>query len=178
MVLLNAESLRQEYAYLRKQINPHFLFNVLNNASILAFEDSEDAIRMFESLKHMLEYQFAETGKTDMTLEREMDFLDTYLSLEASRIDSLEYELSAQGDIKDVMIPTMIYITFVENAVKYSTMISGGRKVTVGTRCGVQMRKHVRRVALQSCRKSRGQGRGPGDSKHATQATADLQRPF
>lgn len=79
----------------------------------------------------MLEYQFAETGKTDMTLEREMDFLDTYLSLEASRIDSLEYELSAQGDIKDVMIPTMIYITFVENAVKYSTMTSGGRKVTV-----------------------------------------------
>lgn len=131
MVLLNAESLRQEYAYLRKQINPHFLFNVLNNASILAFEDSEDAIRMFEALKHMLEYQFAETGKTDMTLEREMDFLDTYLSLEASRIDSLEYELSAQGDTKDVRIPTMIYITFVENAVKYSTMTSGGRKVTV-----------------------------------------------
>ena len=51
VVLLQAETARQEYAYLRKQINPHFLFNVLNNIGIIAYDDADLSVSLMNSLK-------------------------------------------------------------------------------------------------------------------------------
>lgn len=131
MTILRAEYARQEYAFLRKQINPHFLFNVLNNAGILSEEDTRASREMLCELKRILEYQFDETNGMTTPLEREIEFLRSYLTLEATRMEPFNFSISAKGIIGQTNVPTLIFITFVENAVKHSSVIDGRREVTV-----------------------------------------------
>lgn len=137
MTLLNAEYVRQEYAFLCKQINPHFLFNVLNNAGILSEEDPEESERMLRELRRLLVRQFEETGRASTSLGEEISFLRSYLSLEATRIEPFEFSITAEGCGNFPVVPTLVFITFVENAVKHSDVVGGHRKVEVGFRvCG------------------------------------------
>lgn len=129
MMLLEAETARQEYAFLRKQINPHFLFNVLNNIGILSVDEPADASEMLAGLQKMIEYQFSQTGSSHTTLDREIEFLDSYLSLAQTRIEPFDFEISIDGNPVGVEIPTLMFIPFVENAVKYSSVIDGKRHV-------------------------------------------------
>lgn len=131
MVLLHARTVRQEYLYLRKQINPHFLFNVLNNAGILSDEDPDAAVEMLTELKQLLVYQFAETDQPRTSLKREIDFLKSYLRLEATRIEPFEFEISASSDLDSRKVPTLLFMPFVENAVKYSTVVNSRRSVGI-----------------------------------------------
>lgn len=131
MTLLRAETVRQEYAFLRKQINPHFLFNVLNNVGILADEDPQQAAMMLDELKTLLGYQFSETSRGCATVDHEVWFLQSYLNLEKARIEPFEFSITTDRRIGEMMVPTLIFITFVENAVKYSTVVSGRRYVNV-----------------------------------------------
>lgn len=129
--LLHAEYVRQEYAFLRKQINPHFLFNVLNNAGILSDEDPQESVEMLRELRRLLIYQFQGTNQTETSLSDEINFLRSYLSLQATRIEPFSYSINVQGDADSICVPTLIFITFVENAVKHSTVIDGHRDVDV-----------------------------------------------
>lgn len=130
-ILLQSEHVRQEYAFLRKQINPHFLFNVLNNAGILSDEEPAESKRMLSELRRLLVYQFDETSLTSTPLAEEIEFLTSYLSLQASRIEPFSFSISADGDVEGAKVPTLIFITFVENAVKHSSAIAGIRNVDV-----------------------------------------------
>lgn len=120
MILLKAETVRQEYSWLRKQINPHFLFNVLNNIGICAYDDTELTAALLADLKHLLEYQLLESRKEMTTLQTECAFFKSFFDLERTRRDRFEYSLKcdAPGDVK---IPTLLFNPFVENAVKYSS---------------------------------------------------------
>lgn len=131
MTMLRAETARQEYAYLRKQINPHFLFNVLNNAGILIEEDPDEAVQMLSTLRRLLEFQFDQTERSSTTVGQEMLFLRTYLNLEATRIDYLDFSINAASSLDNLHIPTLLFIPFVENAVKYSSVINGHRMVSL-----------------------------------------------
>lgn len=131
LALLRAETARQEYACLRKQVNPHFLFNVLNNAGILIEEDPDEARAMLMQLRLLLERQFAQTDKAETSLADELEFLTSYLRLEASRIEPFEFEVEADKEIEKLQIPTLLFISFVENAVKYSSVIDGQRRVEI-----------------------------------------------
>ncbi|MDO4320651.1 MAG: histidine kinase [Bacteroidales bacterium] len=132
--LLHAETARQEYAFLKKQINPHFLFNVINNVSILSYEDITEARQMLGELQRMITYQFAETRNSTTALSDEINFLCSYLRLEGSRIEPFEFEIDAEGDTRDIRIPTLMFITFVENAVKFSSVVNGRRVIKVSFR--------------------------------------------
>lgn len=125
MVLLRAETVKQEYAYLRKQINPHFLFNVLNNIGIIAYDDPEMSYELMEHLKSLLTYQFEDMRREYTSVGDEIDFLNDYLSLEESRIDGFSYRIERDSCAGNPKIPTLLFITFVENAVKYSPRPGG-----------------------------------------------------
>lgn len=133
MMLLHAETVRQEYSFLRKQINPHFLFNVLNNAGILSVEEPEEAARMLAELRKLVEYQFSETDNSTTTLRREIGFLNSYLALEGTRTEPFCFEISCHSEIDDAKIdvPTLLFIPFVENAVKHGSEVDGRRTVKV-----------------------------------------------
>lgn len=131
VTLLHAETARQEYAFLKKQINPHFLFNVLNNAGILSVEEPQEAADMLAELQKLVEYQFAETDSNNTSLSREIDFLNSYLALESTRIEPFDYEIISETESHDIVVPTLLFIPFVENAVKHSSVVEGRRMVKV-----------------------------------------------
>jgi hypothetical protein len=130
MAFLKAESMRQKYAWLRKQINPHFLFNVLNNIGICAYDDPGLTAKLLGDLQHLLRYQLLDLRKERTTLKEECAFISSYFVLETTRRDRFDYtlECDAPGDIS---IPTLLFIPFVENAVKYSSTATGEAGVGV-----------------------------------------------
>lgn len=128
---LKAETARYELEFLRRQINPHFLFNVLNNAGILIYEESGEAGEMLERLRGLLQYQLSDARRPSTTLGAEASFLRDYLSLEKTRRDPFDYTLDIAPSLMDRSVPTLLFIPFVENAVKYSSVVGGMALVEV-----------------------------------------------
>lgn len=129
--LLRAETLRQEYAYLRKQINPHFLFNVLNSIEITAFEDRALSQRLVRNMIRLLEYQLEERHRERTTVREEIGFLENYLTLEKSRRDRFSFQIIDECGDAEVSVPSQIFIPFVENAVKYGGCLPGDKKIEI-----------------------------------------------
>lgn len=131
MALLKAETVRQEYVWLRKQINPHFLFNVLNNIGICAYDDPDMTAKLLTELQRLLKYQLLDLRKETTTLNDECAFISSYFALECSRRDKFDYILECDAPCGIITIPTLLFIPFVENAVKYSYSALGLPEVEV-----------------------------------------------
>lgn len=131
LTLLKAETIRQEYSYLRKQINPHFLFNVLNNIGISVYDDPNYARGLIKDLMALLKYQLEDMGRDKTSLSNELSFIKSYFALEATRRDSFNYEINVNVEDENVIIPTLLFIPFIENAVKYSAPVDGLPEVRI-----------------------------------------------
>ena len=105
---------------LKSQINPHFLFNMLNNANILVKEDPDEASRLLTKLDDMLRYQLNDSARQEVFLSADIHFLTGFLELEKMRRDHFEYLISKEGDVNNVKIPPLLFIPFVENAIKHN----------------------------------------------------------
>jgi len=108
-----------ELANLQNQINPHFLFNILNNANIMVAEDVEKSSYMLSKLNDLLSYQVGGGAKDMVKLAEEIAFLDDYLGLEKTRRDRFTYTIQMDGD-GETKVPPLLFISFVENAVKHN----------------------------------------------------------
>lgn len=108
-----------ELANLQNQINPHFLFNMLNNANIMAGEDVEKSSFILTKLNDLLCYQIEEGSKKIIKLRDDITFIGDYLELEKLRRDRFSYEIHIEGNI-DIEVPPLLFIPFVENAVKHN----------------------------------------------------------
>lgn len=115
---LEAATMSAELSHLQKQINPHFLFNMLNNANILAAEDAEKSWFTLTKLNELLKYQIAGSSKASVRLSGDIAFLKNYLELEKIRRDRFEYAIITDGN--DGGVPPLLFIPFVENAVKHN----------------------------------------------------------
>ena len=107
-----------ELANLQNQINPHFLFNILNNANILA-DNAEKSTYILQTLNNLLRYQTRGEAKGQVRLSEDIAFLNDYLSLEKTRRDRFDYIIDTEGDC-DCDIPPLLFIPFVENAIKHN----------------------------------------------------------
>lgn len=121
---LKKVTMRIELAQLQDQINPHFLFNVLNNANILASENSRQSRDMLLNLADLLHYQIREGQGDWVRLSEDIAFLEDYLALEKTRRDSFRYSIHSAGDM-EMRIPPLLFIPFVENAVKHNINENG-----------------------------------------------------
>lgn len=108
-----------ELANLRNQINPHFLFNMLNNANIMAGEDVEKSSYILTKLDDLLRYQVDEGLKKTVKLKDDIHFINDYLELEKIRRDNFVYNIQIEGNTA-IEIPPLLFIPFVENAVKHN----------------------------------------------------------
>lgn len=117
---LESNTLQSELKFLKSQINPHFLFNMLNNANVLIRKNSSEATRVLFKLEDLLRYQFNDTTLETVLLGSEIYFLNDFLSLEKIRRDNFSFRIQQEGDIETVRIPPLLFIPFVENAVKHS----------------------------------------------------------
>lgn len=117
---LESATLQSELKLLKSQINPHFLFNMLNNANIMVHEDPEVASRILIKLDDLLKYQINDSTKDKVNLNADILFLTDFLDLEKTRRDDFEYTISKEGNIDEIEIPPLMFIPFIENAVKHN----------------------------------------------------------
>lgn len=115
-------SLKLELDLLKNQINPHFLFNMLNNLKSLVRKDPQLASEVIVSLSRFLRHQIYGTNDEKVPLKEEIAFLRNFLDLEKIRRDALDVRLESDlGDQKTSadMLPANLFTTFVENAIKH-----------------------------------------------------------
>lgn len=126
---LNNITLTMELSELRNQINPHFLFNMLNGIKALVRTDQEKAVIIIMKLSEFLRYQLYENNEEKILLKSEIVFLTNFLDLEKLRRDNLSVDISPSKDdpliFRSIFIPPNLFTTFVENAVKHSVNITG-----------------------------------------------------
>lgn len=120
IIMLQKNNLETELLYLRRQINPHFLFNMINNINVLVYKDSTRAGDVIGKFKDLLQYQLNDCSKPSVNLEDEITFISDYLNLEKTRRANLNISISTTGNISKSAIPPLIFIPFVENAVKHN----------------------------------------------------------
>ncbi|MGO4290263.1 sensor histidine kinase [Chitinophaga sp. RAB17] len=121
-------TLTMELNELRNQINPHFLFNMLNGIRALVHSDTEKADIVIMKLSEFLRYQLYENNEEKTLLISEINFLSNFLDLEKLRRDNLSVSIERHTDtsiLHRIFLPPNLFTTFVENAIKHSVNISG-----------------------------------------------------
>lgn len=113
-------TMQSELEQLRNQITPHFLFNMLNNANVLTQKDPQKASEVLMRLSDILRYQLYDSARPQVLLTSEIHFLNDFLNLEKVRRDQFAFLISQEGNLSGIQVPPMLFITFVENAVKHN----------------------------------------------------------
>ena len=117
---LEQANMLAELDQLKNQINPHFLFNMLNNANVLTKKDPDKASQVLMKLSDLLRYQLYDSARDKVLLTSDIHFLEDFLNLEKIRRDNFDFVISKEGDLNGVQIPPLLFISFVENAVKHN----------------------------------------------------------
>ena len=109
-----------ELAWLKNQINPHFLFNTLNNISSLAQVDGEETQEAIMQLSDLLRYAMYETNKPKVRLDGEGEFMHNYIDLMKLRCNEMT-TVNAQFTISEPQseVPPLLFISLIENAFKH-----------------------------------------------------------
>ncbi len=115
------ENLKTELSFLRSQVSPHFLFNVLNNMVAMARLKSEQLEPSLIRLSGLMRYMLYESDETSVTLAREIEYVNSYIELQKIRYTS-SYFIKVNMDPGDnQLIEPMLLIPFIENAFKHGT---------------------------------------------------------
>jgi two-component system LytT family sensor kinase len=121
-----------ELNYLRKQTNPHFLFNSLNSIYSLAHKKSDLVPDAIVTLSEMMRYMLYETDNKAVLLEKEIKYIKNYIDLQKLRLNNIEnIAINIHGDTKNKFIEPMLLISFIENAFKYGTDYKGAAYVKI-----------------------------------------------
>jgi two-component system LytT family sensor kinase len=115
------ERIEAETAFLLNQINPHFLFNTLNNIYSLLLSQSSEAVFVTKELQHMMQYMLEECNKDRVSLSGEITFLKNYINLEKLRNqkNQIQVQFMVKGEPGNVAISPLLLINFLENAFKH-----------------------------------------------------------
>jgi two-component system, LytTR family, sensor kinase len=113
------EKLKSELSFLRSQVSPHFMFNVLNSLASLARKKSDQVEEAIIQLSQLMRYSLYHTDKK-VTLEQEAEYLSNYIELQKLRFGA-SVEMRFHVDIvqRDILIEPMLLVPFVENAFKH-----------------------------------------------------------
>jgi hypothetical protein len=114
------EKLQAELSFLKSQINPHFLFNTLNNIYSLAESKSDLTPLAVMKLSSIMRYVLTEARQDSVPLEKEMQFIHDYIELQKIRnTDKTSVGFTVVGDVTGKKISPLILLPFTENAFKY-----------------------------------------------------------
>lgn len=114
------EKLKAELSFLRAQINPHFLFNILNSIYSLAIQKSDQTPKAVVSLSNLMRYVTTEAHKDFVPLDDEIVYINNYINLQVIRLgETVKINFSMAGKMDNHIIAPIILIPFVENAFKY-----------------------------------------------------------
>ena len=117
---LQHKNTETELNFLKSQINPHFLFNTLNNLYALTLKKSDLAPEIVLKLSEMMRYMLYECNEERVPLRKEVNYLENYLELEKLRQKkNMKIDFLVSGMIKDQKIAPLMFIPFLENSFKH-----------------------------------------------------------
>lgn len=117
---LEKQTMQSELRFLKSQINPHFLFNTLNNLYALTLKKSDQAPEIVIKLSEMMRYMIYECNEKRVFLEKEVNYIQNYLDLESLRQGKqVEILFHIGGDPTGQEIAPLMFIPFLENSFKH-----------------------------------------------------------
>lgn len=117
---LEAQLAQAQLQVLKMQLHPHFLFNTLNAISALIHRDVDLADRMIACLGDLLRATLDNANQQEVTLKRELDFIEPYLEIEKARFGSrLTVRMNIEPTVMDAKVPNLILQPLVENAIRH-----------------------------------------------------------
>ena len=110
---------QSELSFLRSQINPHFLFNNLNNIYSLVYHQSDQSLNAIAGLSELLRYMLYDTSET-VALSKEIAYIEKYITLQQLKFEHPEkISFDADGHAESILVTPLLFIPFVENAFKH-----------------------------------------------------------
>jgi two-component system sensor histidine kinase LytS len=125
-LMLDKQRKDDELRHLKAQLNPHFLFNTLNNLYGLSVAESKMLPELMLRLSDLLRYSLYDTNQHYVSLQKEVEYIANYIELEKIRWnDSAAIRLEIQGDVAEQHIAPLLLIVFIENAFKHLSVAKG-----------------------------------------------------
>jgi sensor histidine kinase YesM len=128
---LETQNLTTELAYLKNQVHPHFLFNILNSIAVLSEKYPEKVTEAIIQLSKVLRYQLYEGEKEMVPLTNELENLKNYLLLEKMRKNKPTFEFNINGDPNGILVAPFLFLPFIENAIKHGISHQGESNIKV-----------------------------------------------
>ena len=126
------EKLVAEIAFLRAQINPHFLFNTLNSIYSLSLLKSDAAPEAVLKLSGIMRYAVSDASRETVLLEKELNYITDYIALQKLRIpENVQLDYALNGSTAGIKIAPFIIIPFIENAFKYGVNAEEESSITI-----------------------------------------------
>jgi two-component system, LytTR family, sensor kinase len=131
---LEANQYSTEIKFLKSQINPHFLFNTLNNLFSMAQEKGNDELADgISKLSGMMRYMIYESNEETVPLKKEIEYLENCILLNKLRFadDEAKVIFNYPGQTESIFIAPMLFIPFVENAFKHGVVIGQSSQIDI-----------------------------------------------
>ena len=119
---IEIQNINIEKDFLKSQLNPHFLFNTLNNLYGLSVKKDDSAPEVILNLSDIMSYTLYESNAEKVALEKEIDFIKNYFELEKMRYPkdkNIQLNISGEDEVSGLYIAPLMTFTFIENAFKY-----------------------------------------------------------
>jgi two-component system, LytTR family, sensor kinase len=117
---LMKEKMAAELSLLKSQVQPHFIFNTLNNIYMLSLKQSPQTSEMIYRLSALLSYMLYDTKRHYIEVEKEIDYVKNYINLEKIRYgERLDVQLTVFNNVQSVSVPPLLFLPLVENAFKH-----------------------------------------------------------
>lgn len=118
---LNRKNFETELAMVKSQLNPHFLFNTINNIDVLIEKDAVQASAYLNKLSDIMRFMLYETKSEMIGLAKELTYIEKYIDLQKIRTANKNYiSYAVYGNVEGRTIAPMLFIPFIENAFKHA----------------------------------------------------------
>lgn len=128
----DAEKTKSELSLLKMQVNPHFLFNTLNNIYSLAMLKDDRAATAVLKLSELMRYQLEQSNSEKVELDKEISFIKNYVELQSIRLSEKAcIEFKCENSNPQALIAPLVLITFIENAFKHGISTHANSKIKI-----------------------------------------------
>ena len=134
---LKQKNHEMEMALVKSQLDPHFLFNTLNNIDILILKNAEEASTYLNKLSDIMRFMLFETKTDKILLSKELEYIEKYIALQKIRTVNSNYvNFEIIGSPEGKTIAPMVFLPFIENAFKHTTNKKLDNAITINITIG------------------------------------------
>ena len=129
---LEEENRIAQLAFLKNQINPHFIFNTLNNIYYLVSSNSAKALPSIEKLSELMRYMYKSSESNKVNLTDELDYINSFIELQKIRLSNIEcLQYKIRGNTEGQTIAPLLLLTFIENMFKHGVLNNNNKPLQI-----------------------------------------------